>query len=274
MSAKRFFLVLSILGLTLLWPISCKAGNVIEQEPVPQEMQMGVNAVWDLVVIGDSSLWGCGKAFAEQIAKDNAVEVELDDFTLGGLSAGEVVDALNTGKSQRLQLEALPEALRNAEVVVMFVNPENSEVSGMPIEIDPCFFASQPGSCEMDRFAQYISDLESIWARILELRGGQPIILRATDIYNPLIDHWQNTGVFEECNACWINLSTATRTAAENMNIPFLSRYDAFNGVDHKEDPNLKGYIRGDGEHPTELASEYTATLLSKMGYAPYQPQE
>ena len=56
------------------------------------------------------------------------------------------------------------------------------------------------------------------------------------------------------------------------FNIPFLSRYDAFNGPNHDEHPREKGYIRGDGEHPTELASEYTAKLLPDIGYRPVMP--
>jgi hypothetical protein len=61
----------------------------------------------------------------------------------------------------------------------------------------------------------------------------------------------------------------AVRLAAEAYDIPFLSRYDAFNGANHNEDPREKGYIRSDGEHPSDLAGQYTAELLSQMGYEP-----
>jgi hypothetical protein len=64
-------------------------------------------------------------------------------------------------------------------------------------------------------------------------------------------------------------MNLAVRMAAEAQNIPFLSRYDDFNGADHGEDPREKGYIRSDGEHPSALASRYTAELLSEMGYEP-----
>jgi hypothetical protein len=62
------------------------------------------------------------------------------------------------------------------------------------------------------------------------------------------------------------------RQSAEAVNVPFLSRYDAFNGLQHAEDPREKGFIRPDGEHPTSLACQFTAELLSKMGYAPVPP--
>jgi hypothetical protein len=34
----------------------------------------------------------------------------------------------------------------------------------------------------------------------------------------------------------------------------------------------VKGYIREDGEHPTEKGGEYFAKLLSAMGYEPTIP--
>jgi len=114
--------------------------------------------------------------------------------------------------------------------------------------------------------------MKAIWAKILELRAGQPTILRATDIYNPLVSPWNEHDVFEACTVCWGNMSNAARLAAEAYDIPFLSRYDAFNGVNHNEDPREKGYIRSDGEHPSTLAGQYTADLLSQMGYEPVSP--
>jgi hypothetical protein len=116
--------------------------------------------------------------------------------------------------------------------------------------------------------------LIAIWDEIVQLREGQPTVLRATDLYNPLVVDWQEAGVFEACTTCWENMSDAARRAAEARNIPFLSRLDAFNGLAHDEDPRAKGFIVSDGEHPSELAARYTAELLSRMGYDPLYPQE
>jgi len=234
----------------------------------PSELPKGPDAVWHVVVIGDSSLWGLGEAFTSQIEKDVGVKVVLEDFTLGALSAGEVLQALQTGET----LQKLPAALRDAEVVVMFVNPVDSVDTEKPLNFDGCFFSSAPSSCEPASFQKWTTDLKAIWAEILKLRKGRPTILRATDIYNPLVSPWNKHGVFEACTECWENMSDAARLAAEAYNIPFLSRYDAFNGVNHNEDPREKGYIRNDGEHPTDLANQYTAELLSQMGYEPVSP--
>lgn len=240
----------------------------------PAELPQGPDAIWNLVIIGDSSTWELGKAYKAQIESDVGVEVVLEDFALPTLSAGEVLEVLQTGKSSRFRLEQLPDALKEAEVVVMFVNPVNSIDPEKPLNLDGCFMNRAPETCEPESFEKWITDLKAIWGEIFKLRKGQPIILRATDLYNPLVVPWEENGVFEVCTECWENMSDAARQAAAAYGIPFLSRLDSFNGPDHMEDPRAKGYIVSDGEHPSELAAQYTAELLSKMGYEPVLPPD
>jgi len=276
-----------ILGALLIWMlVSCgtrppaePTATSIPASPtpgpssVPSESQQRPETEWHLVVIGDSSLGGLGKAFASQMENDVGVQVVLHNHVFGGLSAGRVLRALQAEAPLSLSWdEELANDLRQAEVVVMFTNPVDSVDPERPLDLDGCFVNHAPASCGPETFAQYTADLKAIWARILELRAGQPTILRATDIYNPLVSPWNEAGVFEACSECWENMSQAARLAAEAYNIPFLSRYDAFNGTEHTEDPREKGYIHGDGEHPSELMNQRTAELLSQMGYEPVSP--
>ncbi len=240
----------------------------------PKALPGGPGAEWNLVVIGDSSMWVHGEAYARQIEKDLGVKVVVDDFALPSLSASSVREVLETGKSPNARLEQLPDAIREAEVVVMFVNPIDSINPEKPLNLDGCFGSQPPGECSPESFANYTEDLKVIWAKILELRKGKATILRATDIYNPLVRYWNKAGVFAECDVCWSNMSAANRQAAEAYNIPFASRYDLLNGAAHSEDPVEKGYIRADGEHPTALMGEETARLLAKLGYEPVQPSK
>lgn len=228
------------------------------------ELDRGPEAVWDLVIIGDSSLWDLGEAYASQIENDVGVDVVLHDFAAGGLSAGKVLSTLQTGKPPDLTA-----ALEDAEVVVMFVNPLESVDPANPNDLEQCFRAKTPQSCGPASFAKWTADLEAIWLEIFRLRHGQPVILRATDIYNPLVIPWSTRGVLRACTECWETMSDAARSAAEAYGIPFLSRLDAFNGPNHEEDPRQKGLIMPDGEHPSELAAQFTADLLSRMGYDP-----
>jgi hypothetical protein len=238
----------------------------------PAALPQGPDAVWNLVVIGDSSLWGLADAYAAQIEKDVGVQVKVSDFALPSLSAGAVLDVLETGKSSNAHLEKLPEALKEAQVVVMFVNPNDSVVLDHLLDLNGCFDYTPPSSCGPETFMQWTADLEAIWAKIFELRKGKATILRAVDLYNPLVSPWNEHGVFEACTTCWENMSEGARLAAETYGIPFLSRLDAFDGADHTEDPREKGYIVEDGEHPSELAAAYTAELLAEMGYEPVSP--
>lgn len=237
-----------------------------------KELPQGTDAVWDLVIIGDSSLWELGEAYAAQIEKDMGVQVELADYANVAGSAGEVLSVLRSGESMNLRLEKLPETLAEAEVVVIFLNPLDSSRPANPLNIWGCFSSQPPASCSPSTYEKYTADMKAIWAEIFKLRKGKVTILRATDIYNPLVNSWQEHGVFEACTECWVNMSDAARLAAEAYNIPFLSRFDAFNGPSHDEDPREKGYIREDGEHPTELMAQVTAELLSQMGYEPVTP--
>ncbi len=255
---QLFVLIMCWLMLT-----SCKG----TQESLPQ----GSDAVWDLVIIGDSSLWLLGDAYAAKIEEDVGVQVEVHDFANQAGSAGEVLEVLK-GNTDNLRLEGLPELLSEAEVVVMWVNPEDSVDPKNPMDFGGCFMYQAPKNCQPDTFHTYTDDLKDIWRQILKLRRGKETILRATDLYNPLFIRWEEYGVLTACTECWVNLSNAARLAAEAYNIPFLSRFDAFNGPDHSEDPRLKGYICEDGEHPSDLGAAYTAELLGAMGYDPTIP--
>jgi hypothetical protein len=267
MFARRSITIISVLLVIALPLTGCTTPSA---SPTSQPgLPTGPEAEWNLVVIGDSSLWRFGQAFASQIEKDVGVKVVLEDVLGGGRSAGSVLRALQTGETSSPKLQRLPDTLRDAEVVVMFVNPMDSVDPKKPLDFGGCFDYKAPESCGPESFEKYTADMKAIWAEILELRAGQPTILRATDIYNPLVDPWNEHGVFEACTVCWENMSNAARLAAEAYDIPFLSRYDAFNGEDHNEDPREKGYIESDGEHPSELAGQYTAELLSQMGYEP-----
>ena len=241
------------------------------QEPIPitQGLPQGPDAVWQLVVIGDSSLWGLGEALVQQIEKDVGVKVTLYDVSLGWLSAGRVLKALEDGKDPDLKLKNLSGWLAEAEMVVMWTNPEDSFDPEYPFEIDGCFISKPPGEYSAQGLDRFSSDLAAIWARIFELRQGQPVILRAVDFYTPFVAPWQENGVFEACTECWEILSAAVRKASEMQGVPFLSRLDAFNGPAHDEDPRAKGLIDADGQHPSPQAAELTAQLLGEMEYEP-----
>ena len=107
--------------------------------PTPLEMPLGPGETWQLVIISDSSLWGVGEALADRIEKDMGVAVEYVDYATGSQSARDVLDALLTGKSPSMALEKLPGVLKEAEYVVVFLNPWGSIDAEHPLDMDQCF---------------------------------------------------------------------------------------------------------------------------------------
>jgi hypothetical protein len=243
--------------------------------PTPSGMPTGSDITWRLVVVSEASGWGLGAAFANQITTDVGVNVVVDDFALEGLTTSEVLEVLKNGTSSIPGLSGLPEALKNADVILLAPSPVYGNNLDTLVSLQSCMAASPsvPKGCSPDAFNSYTTDLEAIWAKIFEIRAGKPTILRGLDAATPLVRFWLANGTFEACTSCWQTYSTAARKASEAFNIPFFSRYDVFNGKEHRIDPFIIGYVRGDGVHPNDSAQIYTSQLLAELGYSPvYQP--
>ena len=246
---------------------------VARASSTPAKMPKGPGVEWRLVVISESSGWGLGTAFASQIEKDIGVKVTLEEFAIGNLSAGDVLHELNARPSIP-ELQGLSSALMEADVVLLFPSPMTSLGHDAYQSFERCFgdAVGIPVPCASEASEKYTTDLEAIWAKIFELRSGKPTILRALDDATPFIKRWNENQIFDVCTGCWECYSAAAHRAADAFHIPFLSRYDIYNGVKHNEDPAQKGYIGSDGIHPNGLAQQHTAELLSKLGYEPVTP--
>ena len=107
---------------------------------------------------------------------------------------------------------------------------------------------------------------------MFELCLGKPTIMRVLDAASPFVSRWVANQIFEACTACWECYSAAAQKAAEAFGIPFLSRYDIYNGPEHNLDLGQQGYIGADGVHPNGLAQQRTAELLSQLGYEAISP--
>ncbi len=250
------------------------AQPTVKPSPTLVQMPKGPGVEWRLVIISESTGWGLGTAFAKQIEKDVGVKVVVDSFAIGNLSAGEVLQVLQTGKGFSPHLEELPAALKRADVVVMFASPMLSLDAATTNNIESCFSGLAPTRCDPKNFEGYTAHLKGIWAKVIELRAGQPTILRAIDVASPFVKNWKRSQTFDACTVCWQGISDSVRQAAEAYHIPFVSRYDAFNGPKHDQDPAENGYIGGDGIHPSNKADQITSEMLARLGYEPTLPQK
>src|SRR4030042_1783699 len=98
---KAFYFILCILLLMVILAACAKS----PQEPVviatttvvPQATKVvatPAEEVWHLLMLGDSTLWKLGKAYAQLIEKDVRVKVVIEDYVVGGLTIGEVLNVL------------------------------------------------------------------------------------------------------------------------------------------------------------------------------------
>ena len=139
-----------------------------------------------------------------------------------------------------------------------------------------CVDGRDPGEVNFsaEAFAPYQADLSAIYDEIARLREGRPLILRATGIYNPGISVWQEKGIDDVCNAFWEGMNAAARQAADVHGVQFVDTYAAFNGPDHEQDPRTKGWIKDDGEHPSEAGAQFYAEVLQQLGYGAWVAQQ
>lgn len=230
---------------------------------------------WDLVYISDSSGWGVAEKLAENIERDTGKTVHLHDYALAELPATRVLEALQTVPTSLsdIRFKSFQADITEAEMIVFFANPRGDASKGGirgGMEVCIAYGAGQlPKDCTLQLYKPYIENLKAIYVRILELRNGKPTIIRAVDFYNPAISQHRQRNMETECTECWETFNTAVQEAADAFDIPFVSVYDAFNGIEHNEDPRDKGYIGSDGIHTSELGKQIIADLLSEVGYQP-----
>lgn len=224
---------------------------------------------WDLVWISDSSGWGVTDVYAAMVEEDTGIKVNVHDYWMGGLSAGEVYSALKGEPTPRFKLTQLLDLIPEAEIIVFFANPANSVASDDPSDWSCIGGVNYVNKCQ--DFDTYITHLEGIYQLIFELRDGQPTIVRAYDSYNPLIAEFQKQGVYEECKACWADFNAAIHQAADSYDIPVAEVSKAWNGTNWDMDPVQLGYTK-DGEHPNEMGAEVIAQAIRELGYKPVKP--
>lgn len=229
--------------------------------------------VWDLVYISDSSGFGVPDKFAANIKRDTGKEVKVHNWLQGGLPALKVLEELHAEPWFRnLQTD-----ISEAEIIIFIANPRgDADLGGINGGgIETCMNApscKEPEDCTLEFYEPYVENLKKIYAEIFSLRAGQPTIIRAVDLYNPVISLHQGCGTEAVCTSCWETFSAAIQQAAQEYGVPVVSVYDLFNGENHDQDPREKGYISSDGEHTNENGQQAIADLLSEAGYQPLIP--
>lgn len=220
--------------------------------------------VWDQVTFGDSSA-PPSDMWALRMEERLGVEVRIHDFWSSGAggAAGSVLHLIESDATVRA-------AIADAEVIGIELNPGGTRtgdalaavcLDGDPTPRDP------PPLFTVKDFAEFAHLWRQIYDEIFSLRAGKPTIVRAMDIYVPVLDGWKAAGIEPACTAGWEAMSATMKLVAGEYKVPVASMYDAFNGPNHDQDPVDRGYISADGEHPSEQGRVAQIDLLDSLGY-------
>lgn len=234
----------------------------------PTEASPESGEAWELVWFSDSTGFGLADLWGARIEQEFGIDVVVHDFARGGLQAAAVLDWLGDGKSS---LPKMKDQVAEAEIIVVYGNPAGSGATSDERTCASTSTASReaPTQNSPEDWAPYKDVLESIYEIIFDLRDGQPTIVRAMDMYNPVIADWREAGIEMGCTASWEMMAQTVREAAASHGVPTVSMYDAFNGADHSEDPREKGYISADGQHTTDEGKAAMVDVLDAAGYVP-----
>ena len=274
---RRLMIVLSVVALVAAGCGRNDAAETGDQQTAGTTTSTGAPTVdwpgegepWDLLYISDSGGWGVASALAQRASDQLGVEVRVHDHAAGGLSA---VTAL-----ARMRGEEYPDIsdwVRESEIIVLYGNPEDS---GTDLEIGTCVSTSTavrepPARQTAADYQPYRDVLDEVYAEIWELREGMATVLRAVDLYNPVISAWREAGLEPECTEQWELWSSVIRDAAEANGAVMVSTYDLFNGPAHGEDPREKGFIGPDGQHTTAAGAAAIADAIAALGFDPTTP--
>jgi hypothetical protein len=262
---RRSFPVLTIsLGILLIFILTAC------QSP-PETNNLDDLEEWDLVWVTDSSGWGVADAYAEMVAEDTGKVVNVGDYWEGGFAAGEMLEILRGDYSGGdMKFQNLPEKIAEAEIVVFYGNPQWSIYEPRPGDWN-CIPSGQwyVNDCDPEIFTLYKEHVKEVFRLILELRDGQPTIIRTYDAYAPLINQFKEKGVYDECKECWEYCNNAFREAADEIGIPLAPVEELWNGPDWNIDPDDDLGYTSDGIHPNDRGAEVIAQALRDLGYEP-----
>lgn len=251
---RTMTVIVTVLALVL----SCCGGSGVE---------LDTSEPWDMVFISDSFGLGVARAWTDLIEEAEGVEVRVHNHVVGGLSLVQVREWFT-------DQEAFREEVADAEIIFVFGNPEGV----FPDDSATCKSTSKvrrdpPEHNTPGDLAPYGDVLRDILDVIVELRAGQPTVIRVADYFAGQIAAWREAGIEAECTAGWEAWAGVIREAADEYGVATASWYDAFNGPNHDEDPREKGYIAVDGFHQSQDAGVAAqADVLHALGYDPIVP--
>jgi hypothetical protein len=238
----------------------------------------------DLLVLTDSSGWGIAERFAPLAAQALKREIQFDDWARGGEPITKILDWMQT---------ILADKVAEAEIIVMYAFLGGLEYDLPELKLMSCFDAADavlvpeeyagdwtpgtkwkpaPAVATVEEWQPYRDVLDQVYDEIWKLRAGQPTIIRTYDVPLGFIAAWKELGIESECVRNWEVQTQVIREAAEANGAGFVSLFDVFNGPNHDEDPNEKGWMMDDLMHAGDEGRDIIAEALAAYGFEVSEP--
>jgi lysophospholipase L1-like esterase len=223
---------------------------------------------WQYTALGDSlgaglndSQGGYVPRFRNYVQADTGANVTLNNRSVSGWKATDLLHALRTDESLRTQIA-------NSQIVTWNIGAN---------DIQDALRLYQSGACggadNQDCIRAAIATLKTNWnaivAQILSLRSPSNTIIRTMDYYNPAVDLARAFGVLHIIKPYLEEMNRFVFLSAVNNRIGCARVYLAFNGVNGEADAGRRGYLSADGIHPNELGHDILASELRALSYAP-----
>lgn len=264
---------LSLVGLVLAVLVAACGGagkggsqSGAQDRPTPTATTGGA-PTWELVWFSDSGAWGVASDWAKRIERIEGVHVEVFDYIGYGGAGSSATDMLQRVTSD----EVVRKQLAGAEVIVLYAS--NYDV---PLDYQKACMSmasrTPPRPLTPAVLQRFRDKLTGIYDEVLALRRGRPTILRALDLYAPMVAQWRAAGVYDACTAGWVANTRVNAEVAAAHGVRVASLYQAFNGPRHDRDPVRRGYIGPDGGHTSTRGKAVILRTLDGLGYEPITP--
>ncbi len=237
------------------------------------QQDLSTLGTWDVVVIGDSSLWGVGDAIAAHIEDDLGISVNVHDFVISNLTAKQALEAVSTSKpdTPNARMQGWPEIIADAEFIILHPSPAESISAQNPGDWSCMYPPYYVENCALETFEQYQADLRAIIREIITLRQDKPTIIRFGSYWGRP-GNWLETDGDAVCMECLETDAKAVEAVAGEFGFPFATALDVLNGQNHDQEPDALGFIGEDGVHTSQSGAQEIADQIWDLGIAPIQP--
>lgn len=202
---------------------------------------------------------------ADMLEEEFAVDVDHRDHTIGGDTAPALLGRMRTN-------DRLRQDLADAHVVTLMF-PIDHWVS--PMETAGGYQGKDPADCGGDDHQQCLRDalithkqhVDDILEELTLQCPPTEVLIRIADTYMIHTRDKIAAGTLDFIIPYWRDAQVYIEESAAGHGIPVAHVFDALNGPDGLTDPQDKGLMLDDQEHPNEAGARLMADLVDTLGY-------